>query len=153
MRKLTEKGRLFEERIEAEKDHLLKVREAAARQGGVSRSTRRNEEEGDENEGVSDDDENPFVAGGFENVDSLAMAATLDADDYFQWDVDSLSEATLLLICSNVCRDPHDEGYDMSVPPANYWEAEQQTDAEEWKKVTEKDDREGSGGFEKDGCL
>ena len=115
-----EKGRLFEERIEAEKDHLLKVREAAARQGGVSGSTRRNEEGGDENDGVSDDNENPFVAGGFENVDSSAMAATLDTDDYFQQDVDNLSEATLLSICSDVCRDPCDEGYDMSIPPANY---------------------------------
>jgi hypothetical protein len=73
---LTEKGRLFEQKIEAERDHLVRVREAAARRGGESGSgLGGNEGEGDESEGVSDDDENPFVGGGFENVDSSAMAA------------------------------------------------------------------------------
>ena len=124
MRKLTEKGRLFEEKIEAEKDHLAKVREAATRRGGVSR------EGGDESE-----DENPFVGGRFEK----AMVATLDADDYLQRDVDSLSKATLLSICSDMWRNPQAEGYDMSIPPATYWEAERRTDAEEWKKVMEKE--------------
>ena len=65
--------------------------------------------------------------------------ASLDADDYLQRDVDSLSEATLLSIRSDTHRNPRDEGYDMSIPPANYWEAEWRTDAEEWKKVTEKE--------------
>jgi hypothetical protein len=134
-----EKGQIFERQIEVGREHLMKVREAVARQGG-DRSTGgsgRSREGGDE--GVSDDDENPFVGGGFENLDSSAMAASLDADDYFQRDVDSLSEATLLSIHSDACRNLHEEGYDMSIPPANYWEAEQRTDAEEWKKVTEKE--------------
>ena len=69
MRKLMEKGRLFEEKIEAEKDHLAKVREVVTRQGGVSK------EGSDESE-----DENPFIGGRFEK----AMVATLDADDYLQ---------------------------------------------------------------------
>jgi hypothetical protein len=37
-RKLTEKGRLFEQKIEAERDHLVRVREAAARRGGEGTS-------------------------------------------------------------------------------------------------------------------
>ena len=128
-RTLTEKGRIFEQQIEAGRDHLVKIREAAARRGGGGNSG---------GEGGDDDDENPFVGGGFENVDS-SNTASLDADDYLQRDVDSLSEATLLSIRSDTRRNPCDEGYDMSIPPANYWEAERRTDAEEWKKVTEKE--------------
>ena len=59
----------------------------------------KNEGEGDESEGASEDDEeNPFVGGGFENVASLAMAASLDAEDYLRQDVNSLCEVTLLSI-------------------------------------------------------
>jgi hypothetical protein len=58
-------------------------------------------------------------------VDSSALVvASLDADNYLQQDVDSLSEAMLLSICNDVRRNPDDEGYDMSIPLANYWEAE-----------------------------
>ena len=43
----------------------------------------KNEGEGDESEGASEDDEeNPFIGGRFENAASLAMAASLDAEDY-----------------------------------------------------------------------
>ena len=75
-----EKGRIFEQQIGAERDHLAKIREAAVRRGGSGNSGR---EGSNENEGVSDD-ENPFVGGGFENVDSSNIAASLDADDYLQ---------------------------------------------------------------------
>ena len=103
-RKLTEKGRLFEQKIEAERDHLVRVREAAARRGGESMSgLGKNEGEGDESEGASkDDEENPFVGGGFENAASLAMAVSLDAEDYLRQDVNSLCEATLLSIRSDI---------------------------------------------------
>jgi len=74
---------------------------------------------------VFEDDENPFAAGGFKVMDSSNNAASLDTDNYLQRDVDSLSEAMLLSTQSDICRNPHDEGYDMSIPPANYWEAEQ----------------------------
>ena len=95
----------------------------------------KNEGEGDESKvGVEDGDdkENPFVGGRFENTASLAMAASLDAEDYLRRDVDSLCEATLLSIRSNIRRNPLTEGYDMKIPPATYWEAERRTDAEEW---------------------
>jgi len=135
-RQLTERGVIFEQQIEAEREHLEKVRKAAAsRRGGEER----NGEVDGEGEGVSNDDKNPFVGGGFENMDSSAMAVSLDAEDYLQQDVDTLSEATLLSIRSNTRRNPCEKGYDMSIPPANYWEAERRTDAEEWKKVTEKE--------------
>ena len=79
-----EKGKLFEQKIEAERDHLVRLREAAARRGGESTScSGRNEGEGDESKGTSEDDEeNPFVGGRFENAASLAIAASLDAEDY-----------------------------------------------------------------------
>jgi hypothetical protein len=146
-RKLTEKGRIFEQKIEAERDHLVKVRETAARRGGVGTGSAgglgSNVGESDETGGGSDEDDNLFIelckSGEFEGEETLAMAASLDADDYLQQDVDSLGEATLLSIRSNVRRNPQAEGYDMSILPATYWEAERQTDAEEWKKVTEKE--------------
>jgi len=83
-RKLMEKRRLFEQKIEAERDHLVRVREVEARQGGESMSgLGRKEGEGDESKGASEDDkENPFIGGGFENTASLAMAVSLDAEDY-----------------------------------------------------------------------
>ena len=71
-----EKSRIFEQQIEAGKEHLVKVREVVVRQGGGVN--------GDGDEGVSDDDDNPFIGSGFENVDSLPIAASLDADDYLQ---------------------------------------------------------------------
>ena len=91
MRKLTERGRLFEQKIEAERDHLMRVREVVARRGGEHMSglgeKGRNEGEGDESKDASEDDEeNPFVSGSFENAASLAMAVSLDAEDYLQWD-------------------------------------------------------------------
>jgi len=130
----TEKRRLFEQKIEAERDYLVRVREVAARRGGESTSgLGRNEGEGDESEGASEDDEeNSFVGGRFENAASLAMAASLDTEDYLQWDVDSLCKATLLSICSDIRRNPLMEGYDMKIPPVTHWEAERRTDAEEW---------------------
>lgn len=88
-RKLTEKGRVFEQKIEAEKDHLAKVRAAAAARRGEgvlevvgSGGSGRNAE-GDESGGGSHDDENAFVGmckgGEFENEDSSATAASWDA--------------------------------------------------------------------------
>jgi len=109
-RKLMEKGRIFEEQIEAERAKVT------ARQGGVGSGSGLAREECAENEGCGlareehakgegrvDEGENPFVSGGFENLDCLAIAvASLDADDYLQWDVDSLSEAVLLSIWNDV---------------------------------------------------
>lgn len=90
MWKLTEKGQIFERKIEAEKVRLEKIQEAAARRGG----------------------ENPFVAlcnsRMFDvQMDSAATAASLDADNYLQRDIDSLCGATLLSIRSNVRQNPY----------------------------------------------
>jgi hypothetical protein len=72
-RKLTErvKGQNSEKKIEAEKTHLAKVQEAAARRGGVGGGT---------SDAGGQEDENPFMA---------------LADDYLQCDIDGLCEATL----------------------------------------------------------
>jgi len=153
--KLTEKGQIFEKDIEAAKTHLTRVHEAAARRGGMSGGGDAEDARGVGDKRVAegstvggdDEDENPFASlcnsGVFNNhstaMDSAAMAASLDAKDYLQRDADSLCEVTLLSIRSDVQRNPHAEGYDMSIPPATYWEVERQTDAAEWRKVTEKE--------------
>ena len=72
-------------------------------------------------------------------MDSATLAISLDADEYFQHDMDSFYEATLLSICSDVRQNPLAEGYDMSIPLVTYWEAERQMDAAEWWKVMEKE--------------
>ena len=113
--------------------HLMKVREAAAWRGGVGGS------------GDDDKDENSLAAlcnnGTFDNhslhMDSVAMAASLDCEGPLQRNVDSLCEGPLLSIWSDVRRNPYAEGYDMSIPSATHWEAEQRMD-EEWRKVTGK---------------
>jgi len=158
-RKLTEKGQLFEKDIEAAKTHLTRVREAAVRRGGASGGTSGGGDaagtrsvEGEKvaegsTVGGDDEDDDPFAAlcnsGVFDShsteTDSAAMAASLDAEDYLQRDVDSFCEATLLSIRSDVRRNSYTEGYDMSIPPATHWEAERRTDAAEWRRVTEKE--------------
>jgi hypothetical protein len=151
-RRLTEKGKIFEKDIEAAKSHLAKVREAAEKRGHVRGRSGGGESDRGEMRGVDrggGEDENPFAAlcnSGVLNeylcepdMDSATLAASLDADEYFQRDVDSFCEATLLSIRSDVRRNPLAEGYDMSIPPATYWEAERRTDAAEWRKVTEKE--------------
>ena len=145
--KLTERGQIFEAEIEAKKLHLARVQEVAAHRGGVrGRSTV--DEEGAKRDDSGGDD-NPFAAlcssGMLEEyisesqVDSVTMAASLDTDKYLRRDVDNLCEATLLSIRSDMQRNPLAEGYDMKIPPASHWEAERRTDAEEWRKVTEKE--------------
>jgi hypothetical protein len=71
--KITEKGNIFE-KLEAEKTHLAKVQEEAARRGGVGGGT---------SDAGGEEDENPFV---------------VLADDYLHCDIDSLCEATLLFM-------------------------------------------------------
>ena len=149
---LTEKGKIFEKDIEAAKSHLAKVREAVEKRGHVRGRSGGGESDRGEMRGVDrggGEDENPFTALCNSrvlneylckpNMDSVTLAASLDADEYFQHDVDSFCEATLLSICSDVWQNPLAEGYDMSIPPATYWEAERQMDAAEWQKVTEKE--------------
>jgi ribosomal protein S27E len=72
-------------------------------------------------------------------MDSAATAASLDADDYLQCDIDSLCGATLLSIRSDVRQNPYADGYDMFIPTATHWEAEMHTDATEWHWVMEKE--------------
>ena len=113
MWKLTEKGQIFERKIEAEKARLEKIQEAAARRGG----------EGDKNQ---------FVA--------LCNSRMFDAQmDYLQRNINSLCGATLLSIRSDVRQNPYADGYDMFIPPATHWEAEMRTDAMEWHWVMEKE--------------
>ena len=147
--KLTEKGKLFGEEVEKGKTHLVNIRASAAqrREGETGRQRSDDGRAGDvvEDE-AADGGDDPFAvlcnSGIFDSnaqIDSAAMVASLDTEDYLQHDVNSFCEATLLSIRSNVWRNPGVEGYDISIPPANHWEAERQKDAAEWKKVTEKE--------------
>lgn len=116
--KLTEKGQIFVKDIEAVRTHLTRVCEAVVRKGGTSGGTLGGGDDADARSvgdervvegsmvGGDDEDDNPFVvlcnSGVFNNhsnmMDLAAMAASLDAEDYLQWDVDSLCEAMLLSI-------------------------------------------------------
>jgi len=76
----------------------------------------------------------------FDASDNFAAAvASLDVHDYLQRDADALFESTFLSLRSDIARNPRSPGYDMTTPPANHHEAMMRSDAEEWKKVEEKE--------------
>jgi hypothetical protein len=115
-RKLMEKGRIFEEKIEAE---------AVAWRWGTSGSAGSGSDAGNARGSDAGGDESPFADGCASRMDSAAMAVSkLDANDYLQ---------------HVMRRNPYADGYDKPILPATHWEAERRTDAEERWKVTEKE--------------
>ncbi|KAJ3500022.1 hypothetical protein NLJ89_g9975 [Agrocybe chaxingu] len=134
--------------MEAARVHLLRVREAA--------SARKDERIRVEKEAASlreagpgNDVESDFTClcrdGLFDapllesDTSPNVTAASLDVEDYLQRDIDARYEATFLSICSDVRRDPRSASYDMSVPPANHCEAMLRPDADEWRRVEQKE--------------
>ena len=124
MQKPTEKGRNFEKKIEVGKARPERILEAAARRGGEK-------------------DDSPFMALCDNGVldesrtDSAVMAASLDADDCLQHDIDSLR--------GDIQWNLYAGGYDMSITPATYSEAERRMDATQWQKLTERNSEFGDG--------
>jgi Reverse transcriptase (RNA-dependent DNA polymerase) len=142
-RTLTEGGRSYAESIQSAKNHLEKLRANKERRRELRESGRTLLVESVDDtdftclcrEGVLQDLPDAFgEADGF-----TAAAASLDAQDYLQRDADSVFESALLSLRSDVARRPSAPGYDMTIPPANHREAMLRSDAEEWKKVEEKE--------------
>lgn len=75
----------------------------------------------------------------FDEDGFTTSAASLDVQDYLQQDADALFESALLSLRSDVTRNPSSSRYDMTIPPANHREAMLRSDAEEWRKVEEKE--------------
>lgn len=71
--------------------------------------------------------------------DLTMTAASLDVQECLQRDVDAIFESALLSLRSDISRNPSSPGYDMTIPPANHREAMLQSDAEEWRRVEEKE--------------
>ena len=65
--------------------------------------------------------------------------ASLDVQDYLQRDADTLVKTALLSLRSDTRCNLSSPGHDMMIPPANHCEAMLCPDAEEWKKVEEKE--------------
>lgn len=133
-RRPTEKGALQAKLIQAQKEHLQKVRERSReRSSERSAST------------LVLDDENPFANlchnGVFDttvsSVDSAYSAASLDVEEYLARDIDITCEAALLSVRSDARRNPRSPGYDLAIPPATYEEAMLRSDAHEWQKVVD----------------
>ena len=74
-----------------------------------------------------------------EDEDFMAAVASLDVQDYLQRDADTILESALLSLRSDVNHNPSIPGYDMTIPPANHCEAMMRSDADEWKRVEEKE--------------
>ena len=143
-RKLTDAGRSYAESIQSAKSHLEKLRASRERRRELRESGRSSMVEEimeDTNftclcrEGVLQDLPDSFGEVG----DFTAAAASLDVQDYLQRDADAILESALLSLRSDVNRNPSVPGYDMSIPPANHREAMLRSDAEEWKRVEEKE--------------
>ena len=75
----------------------------------------------------------------FGELTELTATASLDVHDYLQRDADAVFESALLSLRSDISRNPSSFGYDMTIPPANHREAMLRSDAEEWKRVEEKE--------------
>ena len=60
-----------------------------------------------------------------EGKEILAIAASLDVQDYLQRDNDGLMESVFLSLRSDIFQNPHVQGYNMLIPPANHCEAMQ----------------------------
>lgn len=68
-----------------------------------------------------------------------SLVASLDIADYLQCDADCCFETVFLSIQSNNFCNPNAAGYNMKIPPANYKEAMMRSDADEWKRVIDKE--------------
>ena len=130
------------ESIESAKKHLEKLRENRERRRNAGKAfmTHGNDENACNfaylrQGGVLQDFPDSFR----ETDDFTAAAASLDAQDYLQRDVDTVVENALLSLRSDITRNPSSIGYDMTVPPANHREAMLRSDAEEWRRVEEKE--------------
>lgn len=98
---------------------------------------------------VPADDNNPFVGICSSDIfnhrlhtdldSSCFSTVSLDADEYLTHDVNSICEATLLSIRSDICRSPASLTYDMTIPPSNYHEAMLCSDAADWARVVNKE--------------
>ncbi len=142
--KLTDAGRSYADSIQAAK---ARVEERWERQKQVIAGTAvvmedmlDNDNEHDQfaclcREGVMEDFPDTFS----KMDDFAATVASLDVHDYLQRDADALFESAFLSLRSDVVRNPHSSGYDMTTPPANHREAMLCSDAEEWKKVEDKE--------------
>jgi hypothetical protein len=147
-RKLTEAGRSYAESIQSAKNHLAKLRSNREKQREIRATGRTflidDIEETDSGlcnfaslrrEGVLQDLPDSFG----ETADFTAATASLDVQDYLQRDADALLESALLSLRSDITRNPSSPGYDMTIPPASHREAMSRSDADEWKKVEEKE--------------
>jgi hypothetical protein len=139
-RSLTEGGRAYAESIQSAKAHLEKLRANRERRRELRESGRTSlvetiDDDGDFTylcrEGVMQDLP--------DNFGELTATASLDVHDYLQRDADALFESALLSLRSDISRNPSSFGYDMTIPPANHREAMLRSDAEEWKRVEEKE--------------
>jgi hypothetical protein len=153
-RKLTEGGRSYAESIESAKKHLEKLRENREKRRELRNSSRALLTTRVDDDDVSDDEcrnECTFACIRREGVlqdfpdsfsetdDFTASVASLDVHAYLQRDADAFVESALLSLRSDVPRNPSSPGYDMTVPPANHREAMLRSDAEEWRRVEEKE--------------
>lgn len=142
-RKMTEGGRNYAESIQLAKAHLEKLRANREKRRELKESGRTSmvehvDTDGDFaclcREGVMQD-----LPDSFGELTELTATASLDVHDYLQRDADAVFESALLSLRSDISRNPSSFGYDMTIPPANHREAMLRSDAEEWKRVEEKE--------------
>ena len=154
-RKLTGGGQSYAESIQAAKVHLEKLRANRERWRQMKEAGKERAEmvtEGlDAAEGEVDKANEHFAnlcreglledpPDSFKASDNFAAAtASLDVHGYLQCDADAFFESTFLSLRSDIACNPCSPGYNMKMPPANHHEALMRSDAEEWKKVEEKE--------------
>ena len=138
-RKLTGGGQSYAESIQAAKVHLEKLCTSKERRRQMREASQKSQVINDRTslcfEGLMEDYPDSFD----DPDDFVAAAASLDVHDYLQRDTDAIFESTFLSLRSDLARDPLSPGYDMTTPPANHREAMMRSDAEDWRRVEEKE--------------
>ena len=142
-RKQTAAGHAYTESIQVAKAHLEKLRSNAEKRRHLKESqvhaTLVTMEDEELTSLCRDGGLMDFPNSFGETDDFAAAVASLNVDDYLQRDADGNFETAFLSLRSDVARDPRSPGYDMATPPANHREAMMRHDAEEWKKVEDKE--------------
>lgn len=144
-RVLTEAGKAYAQQMLEAKEHLLQLREAAARRadikdaaaGTVIPSTM-SDPDGINGTASASREPNEFTPA--QPLDPFnAVCVSLDPVAYLDQDNQCVCESALLSIRSDAPRNPLVVGYDMSIPPATHREATGCPNATEWLRVEEKE--------------
>ena len=142
-RMLTEAGKAYAQKMLEAKEHLSRLREAAARRADPKSAITEGEASSSTSDSAETAGTTPGASGATGPAElfdpSSAVCVSLDPAAYLDQDNQCICESALLSIRSDAPRNPLAIDYDMTIPPATHREATGRSDAAEWLKVEQKE--------------